>query len=216
MRRALIVAAVALTALVAAAAAEAHYGTAKLGYRSTIRAVKPPIRGLKLKVLYGDDQVWLDNTTGETIVVDGYGGEPYLRFAADGIYVNVKSPAGYLNQDRYANSTVPKSATVKARPHWEKLAGGEIWAWHDHRIHYMSPVAPKQIRDAPRKPHHVFDWKVPLTANGKRVFITGSLDYTPPPKNGFPVKLVIVLASLIAVGMIGLFALRRVILRSLD
>ena len=80
----------------------------------------------------------------------------------------------------------------------------------------MSKIPPRQIRDAPRKPHHVFDWKVPLTANGKRVFITGSLDYTPPPKNGFPVKLTIVLASLIAVGMVGLFALRRVILRSMD
>ena len=120
--------------------AEAHFGTAKLGYRSTIRAVEPPMRGLKLKVLYGDDQVWLDNRSGKTIVVDGYGGEPYLRFAPDGIYVNVNSPAGYLNQDRYAKSTVPKSATVEARPHWQKLAGGEIWAWHDHRIHYMSPI----------------------------------------------------------------------------
>ncbi len=216
MRRALVVAGIGLTALLVAPGAGAHFGTAKLGYRSTIRAVEPPMRGLKLKVLYGDDQVWLDNRSGETIVVDGYGGEPYLRFAPDGIYVNVKSPAGYLNQDRFAKSTVPKSATVTAPPHWEKLAGGEIWAWHDHRIHYMSPTAPKQIRDAPRKPHHVFDWKVPLTANGKRVFITGSLDYTPPPKDGFPVKLAIVLASLIAVGMVGLFALRRVILRSMD
>ncbi len=60
------------------------------------------MRGLKLKVLYGDDQVWLDNRSGKTIVIDGYGGEPYLRFAPDGIYVNVNSPAGYLNQDRYA------------------------------------------------------------------------------------------------------------------
>ena len=57
---------------------------------------------------------------------------------------------------------------------------------------------------------------MPLTANGKRVFITGSLDYRPPPKNGFPVRLTIVLASLIAAAMVGLFALRRVIIRSPD
>jgi hypothetical protein len=216
VRRALVVAAAALTAVLVAPGAEAHYGTAKLGYRSTIRAVEPPMRGLKLKVLYGDDQVWLDNRSGKTVVVDGYGGEPYLRFGRNGIFVNVNSPAGYLNQDRYAKATVPKSATVKARPNWQKLTGGEIWAWHDHRIHYMSPVPPKPIRDAPRKPHHVFDWKVPLTANGKRVFIAGSLDYTPPPKDGFPVKLAIVLATLIGLGIVGLFALRRVLLRSLD
>ena len=216
MRRALVVAAAALAAVLGPSAAEAHYGTAKLGYRSTIRAVEPPMRGLKLKVLYGDDQVWLDNRSGKTIVVDGYGGEPYLRFGHDGIYVNVNSPAGYLNQDRYAKSTVPKSATAKAQPNWEKLTGGDIWAWHDHRIHYMSTALPPLIQKSPRKPHHVFDWKVPLTANGKRVFITGSLDYTPPPKDGFPFKLAIVLATLIGLGMVGLFALRRVLLRSMD
>jgi hypothetical protein len=215
VRRGLILAAVALAAVLLPPGAVAHYGTGKLGYRSTIRGLKPPMRGLKLKILYGDDQVWLDNLSGKTVIVDGYGGEPYLRFGPDGIYVNVNSPAGYLNQDRYARSKVPKSATAKARPNWQKLAGGEVWAWHDHRIHYMNPIPPKPIQDAPRKPHHVFNWRVPLTANGKRVFITGSLDYRPPPKKSFPVKLAIVLATLIGVGMAGLFALRRVLLRSL-
>jgi hypothetical protein len=217
VRRALVVAAIALTAMLVAPGADAHYGTAKLGYHSTIRAVKPPMRGLKLKVLYGDDQVWLDNRSGKTVVIDGYSGEPYLRFGPDGIYVNVNSPAGYLNQDRYAQSAVPKSASAKAPTKWEKLAGGKVWAWHDHRIHYMSRILPPAIRDAPRKPHHVFDWKVPATENGKPFFITGSLDYRPPPKsnNGFPLKLVIALATLIGLGMVGLFALRRVLIRSL-
>jgi hypothetical protein len=216
LKRGLALAVVALAAVLLPPGAGAHFGTGKLGYRSTIRGLKPPMRGLKLKVLYGDDQVWLDNLSGKTIVVDGYSGEPYLRFGPDGIYVNVNSPAGYLNQDRYARSKVPRSASAKARTNWQKLAGGEVWAWHDHRIHYMNPIPPKPIQDAPRKPHHVFNWKVPLTANGKRVFITGSLDYKPPPKKSFPVTLAIVLASLIGVGMVGLFALRRVILRSLD
>ncbi len=218
LRRTLALAAVALTAALLAPGAEAHFGTGKLGYRSTIRGVKPPMRGLKLKVLYGDDQVALDNRSGKTIVIEGYGGEPYLRFAPDGIFVNVNSPAGYLNQDRYGQSTVPKTATAKARPNWQKLAGGNSWAWHDHRIHYMSRTPPQAIQDAPRQPHHVFDWKVPATENGKPFVIAGSLDYKPPPKatKSFPLRLTIVLVILIAVGMVGLLALRRVLLRSLD
>jgi hypothetical protein len=171
--------------------------------------------GLKFKILYGDDQVWLDNRSGKTVVIKGYSGEPYLRFSPGGIYVNIKSPAGYLNQDRYARVTVPKSASAKAKPDWQKLAGGDVWAWHDHRIHYMNPIPPPQIKAAPRKPHHVFDWKVPATDNGKRFFIAGSLDYKPPPKKDFPTGLVISLATLIGVGLIGLFALRRVLIRSL-
>jgi hypothetical protein len=216
LRKALAVAV--LLACLLASGAEAHVGTAKLGYQSTIRSVKPRVPGIQAKVIYGDDQVRLDNRSGETIVIDGYGGEPYLRFAPQGVFVNVNSPAGYLNQDRYGKSAVPKSANAKATPNWQKLAGGKVWAWHDHRIHYMSPVFPPAIQAAPRKPHHVFDWKVPATADGKRFFITGSLDYKPPPKESqsFPVALVIVLAALIGAGMVGLFFLRRVILRSLQ
>ena len=216
MRKALAVAV--LSACFLAPGAQAHFDTAKLGYRSTIQAVKPRVKGIQVKVLYGDDQVWMDNRSGETVVIEGYGGEPYLRFAPAGIFVNVNSPAGYLNQDRYGKSVPPKSATVTARPDWQKLTGGKIWAWHDHRIHYMSPEFPPKIRAEPRKPHHVFDWKVPATADGKRFFITGSLDYSPPPKESesFPVALVIVLAALIGAGMVGLFFLRRVILRSLE
>jgi len=214
LRRALAVAV--LLACILAPGADAHFGTGKLGYTSTVRGVKPAVRGLRLKVLYGDDQILLENRSRKTVVIKGYSGEPYLRFGPAGIFVNVNSPAGYLNRDRYGKSTVPKSATPEAVPNWQKLTGGDVWAWHDHRIHYMSPTPPKQIREAPRKPHHVFDWRVPATANGDRFFITGSLDYEPPPKNGFPTTLVIVLATLIGAGMVGLFALRRVLLRSLD
>ena len=216
MRRGPALAAVGLAAVLLPPGAGAHFGTGKKGYRSRIVAVKPNMPGLRLKILYGDDQVLLDNRSGKTIIIRGYSGEPYLRFGPDGIYVNSHSPAVFLNQDRYAQTAVPKSATATARPFWQKLAGGEVWAWHDHRIHYMSPIPPKPIRDAPRKPHHVFDWKVPATENGKRFFITGSLDYKPPPQKGFPTGLAIALGSLIGVGMVGLFALRRVILRSLD
>jgi hypothetical protein len=216
LRRALAVAVLFFCSL--APGADAHFGTGKLGYRSTIKAVKPPMRGIQVKVLYGDDQVLLDNRTGETIVIEGYGGEPYLRFAPAGIFVNVNSPAGYLNQDRYGQTVPPKTATVTARPDWQKLTGGKVWAWHDHRIHYMSPEFPPKIRAEPDKPHHVFDWRVPATADGKRFFITGTLDYSPPPEESesFPVTLVIALAALIGAGMVGLFFLRRVILRSLE
>ena len=154
MKRSLLVAVV-LAALLAPGA-EAHFGTGKLGYRSTITGVDPRMRGLQFKILYGDDQVWLDNRSGKTVIIKGYSGEPYLRFAPSGISVNIKSPAGYLNQDRYARVQVPKSANVDAKPKWEKLAGGDVWAWHDHRIHYMNPIAPPQVTGrAPQAASHL-------------------------------------------------------------
>lgn len=216
MKRGLALAVVLMAAALLSPGADAHFGSGKKGYRSRIIAIKPAIAGIKAKVLYGDDQIWLDNHSGETVVIRGYSGEPYLRFGPGGIYVNGNSPAVYLNLDRYARSKLPKFASATAKPNWQKLAGTEIWAWHDHRIHWMSPIPPKQILDAPRKRHHLWNWKVPATANGKRFAITGSLDYVPPKKDGFPVGLAIVLGALIAVGSIGLLALRGILKRSLE
>ena len=210
-----------LVALLLVSGAEGHFGTANLGYRSTIKDVKPKVRGIELRVLNGDDRMFLDNRSGKTIVIEGYGGEPYLRFSKSGVFINIHSPAAYLNEDRYGEARLPKSASSEAKPRWEQLAGGDIWAWHDHRIHYMSRDLPPRVKREPRKPHHIFNWSVPASAGGKAFAISGSLDYVPPPlaskdEDGFPVGLVIVLATLIAAGMVGLFALRRVILRSLE
>ena len=202
-------------AVVAAPGAQAHYGTAKLGYRSHVLAITPHIPGLKARILYGDDQVLLTNRSGETIVIRGYSGEPYLLFKNNEIYYNFNSPSQYLNADRYAKAPVPKHAKASARPEWRRLVSGDVWAWHDHRIHWMSPIPPQVIKAAPRKRHHIFDWSVTATANGKKFLIKGALNYVPPPKQSFPVGLALTLGSLIGVGLIGLFALRRVILRSL-
>src|SRR6185312_5508417 len=52
MRRALVTALV--LAAIVAPGAEAHFGTAKLGYRSTITGVDPKMPGLRFKILSGD------------------------------------------------------------------------------------------------------------------------------------------------------------------
>ena len=216
MKRALALVGAVVAASLAAPGADAHYGTAKKGYRSHVIAVTPRIPGVQARVLYGDDQVLLTNRSGKTILVRGYSGEPYLLFKKNEVYVNNNSPTVYLNADRYGTTPVPKYATATAKPDWHRLISGDVWAWHDHRIHWMSPTAPKPILDAPRSKHHLYDWKVTATANGKPFFITGSLDYVPPPQKKFPVNLAIVLAALIALGTVGLFGLRRVILRSME
>ncbi len=65
----------------------------------------------------------------------------------------------------------------------------------------MSPILPPNVRRAEDEPHHVFDWKVPLRVEGEPVAIAGSLDYEPPPGDGFNPLLAVplVLAALAAV-----------------
>ena len=139
-----------------------------------------------MQVLQGDDQLDLRNDTGRELVIEGYEGEPYLRFdAGGGVFRNANSPATYLNQERYGGVDVPKTASKTATPSWERVSRGKAYNWHDHRIHWMSTIDPAKVRQAKDQPHHVFDWTVPGTAGGERLAINGSLDYKPPPASSF-------------------------------
>src|SRR3954471_21204596 len=147
----------ALLALLAAAPAFAHQGNAN--YRSVVHGITPAEPGLKLQVLNFDDRLQLDNRTGKTIVVRGYQNEPYARLLADGtVEVNHNSPAFYLNDDRFAQAKVPPSAKPSAAPDWHVVAPPGSFQGHDHRIHWMSSIPPKQVTDT-NKRTKVFDWK---------------------------------------------------------
>ena len=202
--------AVLLAALVACPAAAAHGDGAARGYTSSVTAITPKLDGLIVQVLQGDDQLDLRNDTGREVVIEGYDGEPYLRFGANGgVFRNVNSPATYLNQQRYGGVDVPKSASKSATPSWERVSSGRAYDWHDHRIHWMSTIDPQKVRQAKDAPHHVFDWSVPGTVGGRRLAIEGSLDYRPPPASSFNPILIAPLVALVLAGGIFWWARRR-------
>jgi hypothetical protein len=199
----------ALGALLAAPGASAHLGGPK-GYTSTVLGFTPGLPGVSARMLGGDDRMLLHNNSGKVLMIKGYNGEPYLRFSSDGVYQNDRSPAVYLNSDRYAQIQLPPQASAKAQPQWEKILPGHAFTWHDHRVHWMSPIAPPAVQKAPGKRHHIFDWMIPAAVNGKAVKIRGTLDYAPPPTNGSPRWwLLAVLLSTAGVGGLGAFLLYR-------
>ncbi len=162
-------------------------------YRSELRAVQPTVPGLELRVLSGDDALELRNSTGRTVLVPGYEGEPYLRIVSDGkVEVNVRSPARYLNEDRYGQTDVPKLASTKAPPKWQVIGRGGRAEWHDHRIHWMSKEAlPPQVKDE-HEEAKVFDWRVPFKVGAQTVVAVGTLWWDPEEHEdeGFPVAAV--------------------------
>jgi hypothetical protein len=162
--------------------------TARLRSRATSRpfaGLAPNILGVQVAVLGGDDRLNLQNLSGRTIVVFGYDEEPYLRFDAEGrVFRNMRSPATYLNEDRYADVQLPPEADPHASPTWQQVANGNHFAWHDHRIHWMKRAAPPIVREEPRQTHRIRYWKVPATANGEPFAIEGFLGYAPPPAAG--------------------------------
>jgi hypothetical protein len=177
LRHVVIVAALVLNF---APSAGAHgEGGKATGFTSTVETIRPASPGLVVEVLDRDDRLFLQNGTGREVVVLGYDGEPYLRFDAGSVYRNVLSPAVYLNADRYAQAEVPASADPDAAPVWRRIRLGHSHEWHDHRIQWMSTIAPDEVRADPDAPRHVFDWRVPITVGGRPTAISGSLDYAP-------------------------------------
>lgn len=200
--RASALVAAALAALCVSPIAAAHGGGAAKGYRSTVTSISPAA-SVDATVFDGDDRLQLVVHEDRVVVIEGYDGEPYLRFTPDGVYENVRSPAAYLNDDRYGKVELPDTADPDAPPEWERVApGGRAFDWHDHRIHWMAETYPPAVARDTSSPHHVFDWKVPGTIDGAPLAVSGSLDYEPPPGQSFPVVLLIPLAALIVLGVV--------------
>jgi hypothetical protein len=174
--------------------AEAHKGSPN--YRSTVRSIQPAVAGLHAQVLNYDDRLQLINQSGTDVQIQGYDREPYARLLANGtVEVNKRSPSYYLNEDRYAQVTVPPQASAKATPQWTIVDKTGRFEWHDHRIHYMSKGLPPQVKDKGKRTK-VFDWRVPIIAGGRHASLRGDLYWQPSP-GGLPRAALIALAAFV-------------------
>lgn len=172
-----------LTSLVLIAAASpalAHgRGSDATNFASRIVAA-PDLPGVTWRIYGGDEMLAVDNRRDEELVVLGYEGEPYLRVGPEGVFVNRRSPATYLNEDRFGEVAVPPEADARAEPDWQQVSDGTSHAWHDHRIHWMSPTPPPAITD-PDAETLVQPWEVELVAGGRELVLAGELWWVPGP-----------------------------------
>ena len=197
VRVAVAAALVALCAIPPSAAA--HEGNPN--YRSQVRGVAPAIDGVEVHVLNFDDRIELRNSGEETVVVRGYRGEPYLRFRPGGtVEVNRRSPASYLNEDRFAAVEVPKRADPAAAPEWEVVAENGRYDWHDHRIHWMGQGLPSRVTENEEARTKVFDWRLPLAAAGRDSVISGRLVWLGRDSGGFPLAAALSLGAAVLAG----------------
>jgi hypothetical protein len=194
--------------LAAPGEAAAHQGNPD--FRSEITAISPPAQadGVELEVRNFDDGLELVNRSGKVVVVKGYDGEPYLRFDPSGdVWVNLNSPAHYLNQDRYADVDLPGRADAGAAPEWKQIDDTGVAYWHDHRSHYMGEGIPAQVEDESAETK-VFDYRIPMTVDGVPVAAVGTLTWVGKDE-GFPVMPFIGLALIAASGTAFIFLRRR-------
>lgn len=194
-------------ALLAASAAQAHQGNPN--YRSVVDSITPAVKGLTLHVLNYDDRFELTNHSGRTVTVQGYDREPYARVLADGtVEVNKRSPAYYLNDDRFADVEVPASADPKAPPQWSVVDRTGSLQWHDHRMHWMSKSLPPQVKVRSKRTK-VFDYAIPLRVGGQPGSIRGTLFWQPDSGGGAPVGAIVGLVALALLGLGAVAVVRR-------
>jgi hypothetical protein len=177
-------------------------------YRSTITAISPTTPGLHLQVLQFSDRLLLRNDTGHTVSIEGYEGEPYARVQANGtVEVNTHSPAYYLNQSFFGDVTVPSFASASATPHWLLVDRTGQFEWHDHRIHWMSPVPPAKVKDKGKRTL-IFDWHVPIAVGQSKGTVAGQLFWTPNTSSA-PIATIVVGAVIVVLGLLLVFVVRR-------
>jgi hypothetical protein len=176
MRRSPVALAAVAAALALPAAASAHTGTSApvaTNFDARIVGFRPPAGGLEAKVVDGDRMLWLRVPVSTTVVVPGVLGEPVLRFDAKGVWVNLHSLTAQT--DRIDFLDLRPSADPRARPLWHRLTGGHAYAWHEHRLHVLEPLAHGRNDAATLGP-----WSVPLLVDGRRHTLNGVLDFRPP------------------------------------
>lgn len=200
-------AAAATTLLLAAFAPAAHAHQGNSNFRSVPSGITPSTPGLTVAVVNYDDSLELTNRSGRTVVVEGYDREPYARLLPDGtVQVNRRSPAAYLNDERYGGVPVPASASATATPQWRTLDRTGRFAWHDHRMHWMGRGTPPAVTD-PGVRTKVFDYAIPLRVDDRRASLAGTLFWVGEPGGGMPAwaiaaLVVVALASVLVVVLV--------------
>jgi hypothetical protein len=178
-------------------------------YRTYITRVVPSVPGLSLHVLEFADRLIMINHTGKTVTVYGYQQEPYVRMLADGtVAVNLHSPAYYLNQNFYGDVTVPASASPSATPQWSVIDRAGQFEWHDHRIHWMSPLLPPQVTNTAKRTK-VFEWEVPIRVGAQPATIYGQLFWVPEEGTKTPVAAIVALVAIVLGGVALVVVVRR-------
>jgi hypothetical protein len=189
-----------LTVMAVPAAAHGR-GTESTNFSSRILQA-PDLPGVTWEVFGGDQYLSVTNTTDTEVVVTGYEGEPYARIGPDGVFVNLASEATYVNADRYADiEGIPPDVGAEQEPRWDLVTGDTTYAWHDHRIHWMSPALPPQVTDPTKRTVVNPEWEVPFIYGDRTETVTGELTWVPPPS---PVTWIALAALLTLPALLGL------------
>jgi hypothetical protein len=174
-------------------------------YRSEVVAITPDTPGVSARIVGGDAFIELTVAPGIDVMVLGYENEPYLHVDPDGtVSENVRSPAHFLDESRFASVTLPPEADADAPPEWQVVGRGGSWAWHDHRTHWMADTPPLGVEVGDQ----ILDDVVPLVVDGRPVEVSVVSVWEAAPSL-WPSLVVALVAGALAGGLVRVVVPRR-------
>ena len=159
-----VITAASVVATAQPASAHGSAGQAATNWRSDVTGFTLPDPGAKAVTTDLGDHIQVTADGTRQIIVFGYNQEPYLKFDTQGVSINSRSPAGFLNRSATASKKVPSRFDTKVAPEWRKLSAGHTYRWHDHRIHRGPGGAARP-------------WTIPISVDGVAATINGQLVY---------------------------------------
>jgi hypothetical protein len=140
---------------------------------SIVESVEPSTDSVRIDIVGGDAFVRLRVERGHSAELRGYYDEPYVRVADDGtVSVNEASDTFRISKSRYgAGTTINDGGSASIDESWVVASTNGTYLWHDHRVHWMSPMPPQAIDGRGL----VQQWSIPITVDGRATLVTGSL-----------------------------------------
>jgi hypothetical protein len=136
----------------ASASAHARSATVALDYRLVLDRSTRSLHGVSVDILDGDRALRV-RARDETVVVRGDLGEPMLRIAPGGVWVN------------RASVTAVAERLTKPSHGWARVGAGPSFTWHEHRL------APPPFGE---RTGAVASFGIPATVGGHAVTIGGT------------------------------------------
>ncbi len=159
-------------------AARAH-GESTPTIVTVIDRVSPHPRGLDVQIVRDKAaRLEVTNRTGRDYEALSRTGDPFLRIGPRGVFANVNSITWYLSGNPDGVAEPPASAHIGARARWVRISRRSTWTWFDHRMHPGTVRVGQESIDGQRRAR-LDDWKVPGQLGGRRLDVSGHVEYRP-------------------------------------
>jgi hypothetical protein len=170
-------------ALPARAAAHSTRTAIAVDTRVEVGPATRSLRGIAVGVVDGNRALRLQTEGATTLTVNGYLGEPFLRFTPRGVWVDSSSPTAI------ADKLVPASPGKPASG-WRRVTADRSLFWHDHRL---TPPMDGGTGVVGR-------WSIPIVLDGTPRTLSGTfVRAAQPPLWLWVVPTVLVAAALLVV-----------------